>query len=267
MIPFNLDVKESATAVAALGTAIGALAQLRMAWRKEVSERARGVPATKKSRRGPILAVFLLLIAAMAGGFLLSQFLIRQSDRDSAALRSDLQTQIARISATAERLERVRVSDQIPTARAPDDHRGTEEVVVTITVGPCHGGAAATGEGVAGVCSEQEALRVTLCASVPSSARVTATDLYARAENSPQPWPESRAAPGQDLGRARFADKAFERDESAQTKQVCTGFAAWDGEQAHSARLVVSYAASAAAPEALNAAAAPIAAAGDQPVR
>ncbi len=262
MMPFNLDVKESATAVAALGTAIGALAQLRMAWRKEVSERARGVPATKKSRRGPILAVFLLLIAAMASGFLLSQYLIRQSDRDSTALRSDLQTQVARISATAERLERVTAPDQHPAQHALDYRGGAERVTVTTTVGPCRPGTAAAEGGVAPGCSEQEALRVTLCASVPSSSSVTATDLYARAESSPQLWPESRVAPGQDAGRARFADKTFERDESALTKQVCIGFSAWDGEQAYSARLIVTYTAATAAPEALNAAAAPIAEAG-----
>jgi hypothetical protein len=260
MNPFNLDIKESATAVAALGTAIGALAQLRMAWRKEVSERARGVPATKKSRRGPVLAVLLLLIAAMVSGFLLSQYLIKQSDRDSAALRSDLQTQVARISATAERLERVTVSDQNSTARAQDEGRGADAVTVTTTVGPCHAGSAAA-EGVAALCSEQEALHVTLCGSVPSSAMVTATILYARTESSPQSWVESRVAPGQDIGRARFAEKTFEQSESQQTKQVCTGFSAWDGEQAYSARLVVTYTLATAAREVSNAAVAPIAAA------
>jgi hypothetical protein len=255
MNPFDFDLKVSATAVAALGTVIGALAQLRIAWRKEVSERARGVPATKKSRRGPVLAVFLLLVAATVVGFVLSQyFMVRQSDRESAALRGDLQAQVARISATAERLERVSVSDHGSTA----DRRGAEEVSVTTTVGPCRAAPAAA-DGVTPVCSEQEALRVTLCSSVPSSAVVTATILYARPENSPQPWAESRVAPGEGLGRARFAEKTFERSESPQTKQVCTGFSAWDGEQAYSARLVVKYGASPVARELSNAVVAPIA--------
>jgi hypothetical protein len=258
---FDIDTKVSATAVAAVGTVIGALAQLRVAWRKEVSERARGVPATKKSRRGPVMAVFLLLVAAMVGGFVLSQYLTRQSDRESAALRGDLQTQVARISATAERLERATANDHGSIGRADDDRRGAERVTVTTTVGPCRPGAAAAAD-VAPVCSEQEALRVTLCGSVPVSAVVTATVLYARPEDSQQPWAESRAAPGQDVGRARFADKTFERSESEQTKQVCTSFSAWDGEQAYSARLVVTYGASPAAREASNAVVAPIADAG-----
>ena len=256
MALFEFDPKVSATAVAALGTVIGALAQLRMAWRKELSERARGVPATKKSRRGPVLAVFLLLVAATVGGFVLSQFLmVRQSDRESAALRGDLQAQVARISATAERLERVTVSDHSSTATG--DRLGAEEVSVTTTLGPCRTVTAAS-DGTAPVCSEQEALRVTLCSSVPSSAVVKATVLYARPENSPQPWAKSRVAPGQDIGHARFAEKTFEQSESSQTKQVCTGFSAWDGEQAFSARLVVSFGASNVAREVSNAVVAPI---------
>ena len=256
---FEFDPKVSATAIAALGTVIGALAQLRMAWRKEVSERARGVPATKKSRRGPVLAVFLLLVAATVGGFVLSQYLmVRQSDRESAALRGDLQAQVARISATAERLERVNVSDHSSIVGADGDRRGAEEVSVTTTVGPCRAVSAAA-DGVAPACSEQEAVRVTLCSSVPSSAVVTATALYGHPENSPQPWAESRAAPGQDLGHARFAEKTFERSESPQTKQVCTGFSVWDAEQAYSARLVVMYGTSTVAREISNAVIVPIA--------
>jgi hypothetical protein len=259
---FDFDSRVSATAVAAVGTVIGALAQLRVAWRKEVSERARGVPATKKSRRGPVLTVFLLLVAAMVGGFVLSQYLTRQSDRESAALRGDLQTQVARISATAERLERATANDHGSIGRAVDDRRGAAEgVTVTTTVGPCRPGAAAVAD-VAPVCSEQEALRVTLCGSVPVSAIVTATVLFARPEDSQQPWAESRVAPGQDVGRARFADKTFERSESEQTKQICTSFSAWDGEQAYSARLVVTYGASPAAREASIAGVAPISDAG-----
>src|SRR6202011_5345031 len=97
---FDLDDKVTAAAVAAAGTVIGSLIQLRVSWRKEVSERARGVPATKKSRRGPVLAVGLLLVGAAAGGFAFSQYLVKQSDLETAALRGQLETQLAKISAT-----------------------------------------------------------------------------------------------------------------------------------------------------------------------
>jgi hypothetical protein len=247
----NLDDKVTAAAIAAAGTVIGTLIQLKFAWRKEVSERARGVPATKKSRRGPVLAVGLLLVGAVVGGFAFSQYLVRQqSDLESAARHSELQTQLAQISATAARLERASQTDHGSSARSADDRRGAEGVAVTTTVGPCR--ARAVGPDAAPACDEKEALRVTLCASVPSSAVVTAMTLFARPEDSLNPWTESRV-PGQDLGRARFADKTFERAESDQTKQVCTDFSSWDGERGYSARLVVKYVMAPAPSEASNA--------------
>ena len=224
-----------AAAVAATGTVIGALIQLRVTWRKEVSERARGVPLTKKSRRGPVLAVGLLLSAAAVGGFAFSQYLVKQSDRESATLRGELQAQLTQIRATAERLERVTLSDHSSGARPADG----EAVSVTTTVEPCHARAGiVTDETTA--CAEQDAVRITLCANLPSSAVATATVLYARPEDSPRPWSESRVAPGQDVGRARFADKPFERAETDQTKQVCTAFTP-DGEHAYSARPVAQF--------------------------
>jgi hypothetical protein len=235
----DLDDKVTAAAVAAAGTVIGSLIQLRVSWRKEVSERARGVPATKKSRRGPVLAVGLLLVGAAAGGFAFSQYLVKQSDVESAALRAQLQAQLAQISVTAARLERVALSDHGSGGRSADDHHDTEDVAATTMVGPCR--ARAVVPDAAPGCDEKEAQQVTLCASVPALAQVTAMDLYARPDDSPQPWSESRVAPGHDAGRARFAEKAFERAESDQTKQVCTGFSSWDGEHGYSARLVVKY--------------------------
>jgi Flp pilus assembly protein TadG len=248
----------TAAAVAAAGTVIGSLIQLRVLWRKETSERSRGVPSTKKSRRGPVLAICLLLIGAAVGGFAVSQYLVRQSDLESAALRGQLQSQLAQINATAERLERATLSEHASNARAADDRRGAEALTVTTTIGPCRAAAVADAPQA---CNEQDAQPVTVCASVPLSAAVTVMDLYARPEDSAQPWSESRVAAGQDIGRARFADKAFERAESDQTKQVCTGFTSWDGDKRYSARLVVKYMIAPAASEASNAQLVPISAA------
>jgi len=261
MNAFDLDDRVTAAAVAAAGTVIGALIQLRVAWRKEVSERARGAPVTKKSRRGPVLAVFLLLIAAGVGGFAFSQYWVRQTERESTAMRGELQAQLAQISATAQRLERASLTDHGAAARPENDQRGAKGFSVTTTIGPCHARTAAAGDGVR-TCSEQEALRVTLCGGVPSSAIVTNSVLYARPQNSGQPWTERRVAPGEDVGHARFADKPFERAESEQTKQVCTDFSVWDGEQAFSARMDVIYDLAPAEREIAHAAVAPISEAG-----
>jgi hypothetical protein len=244
--PFDLDDRVTAAAVAATGSIIGALIQLRVAWKREVAARARGVPVTKKSRRGPVTAIVVLLIAAGVGGFAFSQSLVQKSERETSELRGELRTQLEQINATAARLELATMSDRTQ-ARVDDVRRAPQDVTVTTTLGPCRARAAA--------CSEQDAERVTLCAAVPSSATISETTLYARPEDSSQPWAASRVAAGQDLGRARFADKTTERPESDQSKQICTGFSVWDSEHAVSARLVVKYGAG-ATPEVANAPAA-----------
>jgi uncharacterized membrane protein len=249
---FDFDKSVAGAAIAATGTVIGALIQLRGAWRKELSERTRSVPVTKKSRRGPVVAVGLLLIAASVGGFALSQYLGGQSKRESLALRGELETQVAQISATAARLERATLSDQGSMERAAADRHGAEGVAATAIIGPCHVRAGPAPD-PASDCTEQEAVRVTLCASVPARAVVAAMDLYARPEDSPQPATESPVALGQDVGRARFADKPFERPESEQTKLACAVFASWNGTQAYTARLVVKYAFTPIESEASNA--------------
>jgi len=257
---FDLDDKVAAAAVAAAGTVIGTLIQLHFTWRKEVSERARGVPASKKSRRGPVLAVVLLLIGAAVGGFAFSQYLVRQSDLESAAMRGQLQMQLAQIGATAARLEQAALSSRGSSGRNIEDHRGAEGVAATTTLGPCRTRAVGVPDATP-ACDEQEAEQVTLCASVPALAVVTTTVLYARPEDSPQPWSESRVAAGQEAGRVRFADKDFERAESEETKQVCTGFSSWDGEHGYTARLVVKYVIAPAASEVSNALLVPVSAA------
>jgi hypothetical protein len=242
---FDLDDKVAAAAIAAAGTVIGALIQLRVAWRREVSERARGVPVTKKSRRGPVLAVGLLLVAAAVGGFALSQYWVGQSDRESATVRGELQTQLKQISATAERLERATLRDHMSTDHAAG-HAAIESVTLTATLGPCRARVIDRPD-VAPGCAESDASQLTLCASVPSTAMVTDTLLYARPEASRQPWIDSRLDPGQSAGRAGFPAKPFERVDGEQAKQVCAAFNSWDVEQAYSARLVVKYISSAPA--------------------
>lgn len=250
MFGFDLDDRVTAAAVAATGTIIGALIQLRVAWRKEVSDRARGVPMNKKSRRGPVLAVILLLVAAGVGGFAVSQYFVGQSVRDSAALQVQLQSQVAQIGATAERLERASLNEHLGGAAdgARFDPVANGGVTVSATIGPCHTSSASSSSGP-GACAERDSAKLTLCASVPAAAAVTATALYARPEDSARPWTESVAVPGQDLGRARFEDKTIERADSELARQVCTNFSSWDSDHAFSARMLVRYGPPPAGPE------------------
>jgi hypothetical protein len=230
-----------AAMIGATATVIAALVQLRLSWRRELKERERSQPITKKSRRGPVFFVFALLIAAGVGGFALSQYFVSLRSGDRDALRADLQSKLSEINATALRLEQVRTTErkQIETEvqRADASRLGEEGAAASALVGPCKP------EGVPGArqeCTEQSALRITLCASVPAAATVKEVQLYIRAEDPKQPWAEARVQAGQEAGQARFADKFTERTEEA-AKQICQGFANWSHERARVARIVVKY--------------------------
>jgi hypothetical protein len=174
------------------------------------------------------------------GGFALSQYLVVRSDREAAAIRGELQTELRQISATAERLERATLRDGESNGRAADGGAGGESVTVAATVGPCRA-RAVDGQDVPAGCAESDAVRVTLCGSVPAASLLTATLLFARPEDSRKTWDDSRVTAGQSAGRARFPDEPFQQTEAEQTKQVCAVFTSWDSERAYSARLVVKY--------------------------
>ncbi len=237
------DPSVSAALIGAGATVLTALVQLRLSWRKEMKERERGQPITKKSRRGPVLAVFALMIAAAAGGFALSQYFVSLREGDRDALRSDLQTRLSEINATAMRLEATRTNERTQieneTHRADASRQGEEGSVASIVVAPCKP------EGVPGDrqdCTEQSALRVSVCARIPASATVKEIQLYARNEDSQQGWAEARVQPGQEAGQARFAEKPVERADGDGNKLVCQGFLNWNREKPRVARILVKYA-------------------------
>jgi len=237
------DPVVSAALIGASGTVLTALVQLRISWRREMKERERGQPITKKTRRGPVMAVFALMIAAAVGGFALSQYFqsLREDDRDS--LRAELQAKLSEINATAVRLEQTRTTEraQIESEahRADSARLGDEGAAASMVVGPCKP------EGVPGArqeCTEQSALRVALCVRVPASASVKEVQLYTRFEDSRQGWTDSKVQAGQDAGEARFSEKSFERPDDAGAKQVCQGFVSWNREKSRLARILVKYA-------------------------
>jgi hypothetical protein len=230
-----------AAMIGATATVLGAVVQLRISWRREMRERERGQPISKKTRRGPVLLVYALIIAAAVGGFALSQYLIswREGGRDE--LRSELQSKLAEINATAMRLEQTRLNErqQIETEaqRADAARLGDDGAAASIVVGPCKPEGGDKRE-----CTEQAALRVAVCARVPASAIVKELQLYTKPEDSKQSWQDSRVQPGQDAAQARFAEKSFERPDEGGARQICQGFADWNGEKPRVARIVVKYA-------------------------
>ena len=227
--------------VGALATIVTALIQLRISWRKELRERERGQPITKKARRGPVMVVFALMIAAAVGGFALSQYFVSLREGDRDALRADLQSKLSEINATALRLAEARMNErkeiETEVQHADASRQGDEGAAASVSVGPCKP------QGLPGAreeCTEQSAPRVTVCASVPASATVKEVQLYIRADEK-QPWPDARVQPGQEAGQARFAEKFSERAEEG-AKQVCQAFANWSHEKTRVARIVVKYA-------------------------
>ena len=238
----NVSEPLTAALIGALATVAGALVQLRISWRREIRERERGQPITKKTRRGPVIVVFALLVAAAVGGFSLSQYFVslREGDRDS--LRADLQSKLSEINATATRLEQARMNErrQIETEvqRADASRLGEEGASASVVVGPCP----QVIPGARLECTEQSAPRIAVCARVPASATVKEVQLYVRAEDSKQTWQEARGQAGQDAGQARFAEKFTERPDGDAAKQVCQGFANWSSEKSRLARILVKYA-------------------------
>lgn len=232
-----------AAMIGATATVLGALVQLRISWRKEMRERERGQPISKKTRRGPVLLVYALMIAAAVGGFALSQYLVSWREGGREELRSELQSKLAEINATAMRLEQARLNErqqiEAEAQRADAARLGDEGAAASIVVGPCKP------EGASGdkrECTEQTALRVAVCARVPASAAVKEVQLYTKPEDSKQSWQDSRVQPGQDAGQVRFAEKSFERPDDGGARQLCQGFANWNREKPRLARIVVKYA-------------------------
>lgn len=233
-----------AALIGASATVLAALVQLRLSWRNELKERERGQPITRKTRRGPVIVVFALMIAAAVGGFALSEYFmtLRNGDRDT--LRMELQSKLSEISASAARLELARLTEreQVESGalRAEALRRGEEGVTASALVGPCKAESAAA-PGSRPACNEQSAVQVAVCARVPAAANVKEVLLYTRFEDTQQSWADSRVQPGQDAGGARFVEKAFERPDGDAAKQVCQGFVNWNGEKARLARIVVRY--------------------------
>lgn len=241
-----MDFSDPITAalIGAAATVLTALVQLRYSWRRELKDRERGQPITKKTRRGPVIAVFVLLVAAAAGGFFLSQYVMSLLDEDRESLRAEVKSRLSEISASAARLEKARLNErgeiEAGALRAEALRQGEEGAAASILVGPCRTEGAAKPESRS-PCAEQAAVRIAVCASVPASANVREVLLYTRLEESAQSWADSRVQVDQDAGQAKFVGSAVERPDGGMAKQVCQGFINWSGEKARVARILVKY--------------------------
>jgi hypothetical protein len=195
--------------------------------------KASGERRTARNSFRSLLWMLALMVAAGVGGFAYAEYRAQQSRDDARALRAELQQQMQTLVASAARLEELRLP-------APGAGGSVTESAAAVSLPPCTG--AQVGFATQrGPCTEQEALQVAVCAPVPAAARVTAVELFARPEDSQQPWAESRVAAGQETAAGRFAGSHFERPDSEGSKLVCQSFAHWNSTKGRAVRILVRF--------------------------
>lgn len=243
--------------IAASATVLTSFVQLRASLAKEFAARGGAAPARRKSRL-PIILICAMLAGAVIGGFALAQWLHEYERIAQNALEHDLRERIAELSKMQSEFQQARTATRAEIEAEIMRRMGTEGVVVLATVTPCkppletgnpaslkssdpQSSAPDSASVATPTCSESDAAPITLCATVPIAAKLTALELFVRASDETRPWDHSRALPGQEIEQARFAEQPSELADSATTRQVCEGFRHW-ADRPQVARMVVHYA-------------------------
>ena len=242
-----------AAIIAGTATLSASFLQLRSAALRE----ARQSGSRRKSRLQRL--VFIAIIGGSAvSGFAVSQWLTAGERAAQGALARELQARIAEVSNTAGELEATRAAARSEIEGGVLRRIGSDGIAVAATVPACRSAAAASpaaaapavaapaaspaaAAATAHVCSEAEAVPVTLCATIPASATVTEVALFSRPADADTPWSASRFLPGQESGDARFAEKYSETAAESGTRQVCQAFAHWSADHARVVRMLVRY--------------------------
>jgi len=231
-----------AAIIGATATFVTAVIQLTANARRQAAERATGKPVSRKS--GSWLVTFVLVLAAVVVGYGLSEYQSFSQREDERMLREEMQMRLRDISAAAVRLERAGTEKngqaEAEARLATERRRGIDGVAAIISVSACRASKAGSAQTPA-ACTEDLALRTTLCAVVPASATVTEVQLFTRSDDGQQPWEEARVQTGQESGAAKFVDAYFERAPGKESKEVCQHFAHWNSQQGRSARILVKY--------------------------
>ncbi len=249
-----------AAIIAAGATVLTSLVQLRTSLAKEFAARTQSSALSRrKSRLLPMLMIAMLGGAAV-GGFAVAQWLHEYERVAQQALQRDLRERLAEASRTNAELGQSRAAVHAEIEAGILRRIGAEGVAVLATVAPCRlqagigtpaspSPAAASAPASAnpspqpspGPCSERDASPVTLCATIPTDAKLTDVELYVRADDAAGPWSASRAIPGQETEQARFAEQPAELADGAAGKRVCEAFVQWSA-RPRTARMVVHYA-------------------------
>lgn len=228
-----------AALVGAAATLVAALINLRIAWRREVLDRMS--KRTPRARRGLLIAIVIMVVAAGVGGYAGALYLMQNDQQATRAMRQELRQRIADIKEATARLEQTRLDDRLSIesqARLQEDRRrGAEGVGATARLAPCPRNDTAD----TNTCRDTEVAPVGVCVGVPAGASVYEITPYARADGDGAAWDERRGALGTAVGPARFGAKPVERGDGTLLKNVCVDAWSLDTQRATDVRIVVRY--------------------------
>jgi len=237
-----MDLSETIVAAMIGGAATMATAmfQLFLAFRSRSK-------ADVKPRKGTgvrsMLAVFLIVLGAAVAGFAYSELRTEHSRERTLVLQEKLSQQVEAFASSARRLELLRsgssTDPSVLMAAGRLGMPGRAEALLQMTA--CRP-QTPTSSGDATGCDPAHANRVALCANVPARAGVLDVLLYARPASAARDWEDDRVAVEEDVGGAKFVERAYEQEQGDGSKAVCANFAQWSSDQSHAARIVVLYA-------------------------
>ncbi|MBC7984829.1 MAG: hypothetical protein H7Y02_13355 [Candidatus Obscuribacterales bacterium] len=187
-----------------------------------------------------ILSVLALMAASGVGGYLYAELRAEDTRQDLRQMREDFTAQLQAVASATARIDN-RLQAAVAPAASPNSPTAIEQVESVVHVPPCRT-QVVTAESVPSACSEADAQRVSLCATLPSNTSIRDVLLFSRGEGTSQNWDSYRVNFDQETDGARFVDKPYEQAVGADHKTVCVNYVHLSSERAHLARLVVQFA-------------------------
>ncbi|MFN0039197.1 MAG: hypothetical protein ACKVP2_06775 [Burkholderiales bacterium] len=229
-----------AAIIGATATVVTALVQLRVAGKKQAAERASGKPVTKK--QSSWLAILALMLASAVGGYVLAQYHAFNEQRENQRLRDEMLARMGELSAAAMRMERAgsQLDGQTSDALAAAERkRGAEGVAAVVNLPPCRGAQVGFSQ-TSPACAEGDALRASLCATIPPAAVVTEVQMFSRTGEAQQAWVDAKMQLGQEVAGVRFVE-AFAERATPDGKEICQPVLYWGSQPGRAARILVKY--------------------------
>ncbi|MEQ1882439.1 MAG: hypothetical protein ABL878_15885 [Burkholderiales bacterium] len=230
-----------AAIIGATATVVTALVQLRVAGKKQAAEKASGKPVSKPSKVS-WLSILALMVVSALGGYAYSEYRAFEGKRESERVRNEMNARIVELSAAASRLERAgseRDGVNSDALAAASRKFGADGVAAVVNLAPCRAVQSGPSKTPA-ICTEGNALRTSLCVSIPLAAMVSEVQLFSRAEDSQQAWAEARLQVGHESEGIRFVENFTERT-TLDGKEVCQTLLHWQADKSRAARILVKY--------------------------